>query len=127
VAPIPSPFSDPHLRPELRLSCALRFGRQGKTMNVGPKDLALVVAPNSFASATCIVIERADDFPDLGNLLERFGPLWVVRFPRPMQWDVVVPGADPTLGAIPDVHLRRLTGPGIAVNHWTGRGVKVPG
>jgi len=93
-------------------------------MNVSPKDLALVVDPNTFAGATCVVIERADSFPDVGDLLERFGPLWVVRFPRPMKWDVVVPGADPTLGAIPDVHLRRLTGPGIAVNHWTGQGVK---
>lgn len=93
-------------------------------MNVQPKDLALVVSPNSFAGATCTVLERADEFRDLAPLFRMWGPLWVVHFPRPMPWDIIVPGVDPHLGAIPDAHLRRLAGPNIAVNFWTGQGVK---
>lgn len=80
-------------------------------MNVGPNDLALVVAPNKFAQATCTVIravEPGDDVP--AWFMKAWAPCWHVEFPRPMDWDSR-DGTTATCGAIPDAHLRRLAGP----------------
>lgn len=88
-------------------------------MNVEPGDLAMIVSPSPIAGKVCTVL-RADSLEVPAPMVQMWGAFWLVRFPRPLE----LLGGSTIEAFFPDAHLRRIGGPGIAVNWWTGRGVK---
>lgn len=78
--------------------------------NVTPKDLAQVRDGHRFAGSTCTVLERHFNAPAAERKIQ--GDVWwLVQFPRPMPWNTRAANQDPTLGIMPDLYLRRLSGP----------------